>query len=202
MKVYAERPVRRTAQAVSDLFALLLTAFAVWLGLTAHGQVMKLRAPGDGLVDAGQGLTHTFDSAADNADDVPLIGKALAGALHTGSDAGTKLADAGHWQVEAVGSLAFWIAAVLIAVPVLFLLVTWLPLRWRFTRRATAGARLRGLGAAGQDLLALRALTTQRLPRLAAVGDIATGWRERDPEVLAKLARWELERLGLHSAGV
>jgi hypothetical protein len=199
MKLYAERPVRRTAQALSDLFAVLLTALAVWLGLAANAQVMTLRAPGDGLVDAGGSLTHTFDSAADNADDVPLIGKALAGALHTGSDAGTKLADAGRWQIDAVGHLAFWLAAVLIAVPVLFLLVTWLPLRWRFTRRATAGVRLRRLGSAGQDLLALRALTTQRLPRLAAAGDVTAGWRERDPEVLAQLARWELERLGLQA---
>jgi hypothetical protein len=200
MKVYAERPIRRTAQAVSDLCALLLAAGAVWLGLTAHEQVMRLRAPGDGLVDAGEDLTRTFDSAADNADDIPLLGKALAGALHTGSGAATRLADAGHWQIDAVGSLAFWIATVLIAMPVLFLLVTWLPLRWRFIRRATAGARLRGLGEAGQDLLALRALTTERLPRLAAAGDVTTGWRDRDPEVLAKLARWHLERLGLHAS--
>jgi hypothetical protein len=155
MKLYAERPLRRTAQALSDLFALLSTAFAVWLAGTAHEQVMKLRAPGDGLVDAGDRLTRTFDSAADNAGAVPLIGKAPANALHTGSDAGTRLADAGHRQVDATGNLAFWIAAVLVAVPVLFLLVTW-------------------------------------LPRLAAAGEVATGWRERDPEVLAKLASWEL----------
>lgn len=200
MKLYAERPLRRTAQAVGDLCALLFTAGAVSLGLTAHDQVMRLRAPGDGLVDAGDSLTHTFDSAANNADDIPLLGKALAGALHSGSGAATRLSDAGRWQIDVVGSLAFWIAAVIIAVPILFLLVTWLPLRWRFTRRATAGARLRGLGEAGQDLLALRALTTEKLPRLAAAGDVTTGWRERDPEVLAELARWHLERLGLRAS--
>lgn len=199
MKLYADRPLRRTLQGVSDVWAVLFTAFAIWLGLTVHEEVMKLRAPGDGLVDAGGTLTHTFDSAADNADDVPLIGKALAGALHTGSAAGTKLSDAGHWQIDAVGDLAFWLAAVIIAVPVVFVLLTWLPLRWRFARRATAGVRLRTLGIEGQDLLALRALTTQRLPRLVAAGDVATGWRERDPDTLARLARWELERLGLHA---
>lgn len=199
MKLYADRPLRRTVQGVSDVWAVLFTAFAVWLGTSVHEQVLKLRAPGDGLVDAGDGLTHTFDSAADNADDVPLIGNALAGALHTGSAAGATLSDAGRWQIDAVGGLAFWLAVVLIAVPVLFVLVTWLPLRWRFVRRATAGVRLRALGPAGRDLLALRALTTERLPRLAAAGDVATGWREGDPGTLAKLARWELERLGLHA---
>ncbi|MBN6039180.1 hypothetical protein [Amycolatopsis sp. 195334CR] len=197
MKLYADRPFRWVLQVLSDLFAVLLTGFAIWLAMEVHEQVMRLRAPGDGLINAGGGLRGTFDSAADNADDIPLVGEALAGALHTGSDAGTRLAEAGQWQVEAVTDLAWWLAAVLIALPVLFLLVTWLPLRVRYVRKATAGARLRRLGAGGRDLLALRALVTQPLPRLAAAGEVTEGWRERDPDVLAELARWELHRLGL-----
>ena len=197
MKLYADRPFRRAVQMTGDLFALALTVFAVWLAVEVHTQVMRLRTPGDRLIDAGSGLRGTFDSAADKADDVPLVGKALAGALHSGSDAGLKLADAGRWQVDAVGNLALWMAVILIAIPVVFLLATWLPLRWRFVRRASAGARLRGLGEAGHDLLALRALATQPLPRLAEAGELSAGWRDRDRAVIAMLARWELERLGL-----
>jgi TRAP-type C4-dicarboxylate transport system permease small subunit len=197
MKFYADRPLRRTAQVLADFFALMFTAFAIWLAVEVHTQVMKLRAPGDGLIDAGSGLRNTFDSAANHADDVPLVGKALAGALHTGSDAGNKLSDAGRWQIEAVTNLALWMAVILVAIPVLFLLVTWLPLRWRFVRRATAGLRIRGLGEQGYDLLALRALATQPLPRLAKAGEVTAGWRDHDPAVIRKLARWELERLGL-----
>jgi hypothetical protein len=195
MKVYAERQIRRTAQIISDLFALCITVFAVWLGVTVHRQVIQLRAPGNGLVDAGSSLRDTFDSAANHAGAIPFIGNALAQALHDGSSAGTKLADAGRWQIEAVTNLALWITAILIAVPVTFLLVTWLPLRWRFARRATAGARLRALGEPGRDLLALRALTRQGLPPL--VGKTITGWHDQDPAVIAELARWELRRLGL-----
>jgi TRAP-type C4-dicarboxylate transport system permease small subunit len=198
MKFYADRPLRRTAQVLADFFAVLFAAFAIWLAVEVHTQVMKLRAPGDGLVDAGSGLRNTFDSAADHADDVPLVGKALAGALHTGSDAGIKLTDAGRWQIEAVTDLAMWMAVILIAIPVVFLLVTWLPLRLRYIRKATAGVRIRQLGVDGYDLLALRALATQPLPRLAKAGDVTTGWRKNDKAVIEKLARWELERLGLH----
>jgi hypothetical protein len=32
MQLYAERPIRRTAQLVSDLLAVLLAVIAVWLG--------------------------------------------------------------------------------------------------------------------------------------------------------------------------
>ncbi|HEV7980191.1 hypothetical protein [Amycolatopsis sp.] len=199
MKFYADRPIRRTAQVVADLGALLLAVFAIWLGTEVHSQVMQLRAPGDGLIDAGTGLRGTFDSAADNADDVPLVGDALAKALHTGSDAGAKLSQAGQWQVEAVTDLALWMAVILIAIPIVFLLITWLPLRLRFVRRATAGVHLQRLGEEGYDLLALRALVTQPLPRLAKAGEVTTGWRNQDPAVIKKLARWELERLGLEA---
>ncbi|MDX3189508.1 hypothetical protein PV458_13975 [Streptomyces sp. MN03-5084-2B] len=197
MQLYAERPMRRTAQLVSDLLAVLLVVFAVWLGTSVYDQVMKLRAPGDGLVDAGTGLRGTFDSAANSADGIPLVGDALAKALHGGSDVGTKLTDAGHWQIEAVENLAWWLAAIIIALPVLALVVTWLPLRWNFTRRATAAAHLRTLGDEGRDLLALRALATQPLRRLASVDQAATGWRERDRDVIEKLAGHELARHGL-----
>ncbi|MEV6878937.1 hypothetical protein [Amycolatopsis sp. NPDC051128] len=197
MQLYAERPIRRTAQLVSDLLALLLVVFAVWLGTSVYDEVTKLRAPGDGLVDAGTGLRGTFDSAASSADGIPLIGDALAKALRGGSAVGTKFADAGRWQIEAVESLAWWMAAIIIALPLLTLVVTWLPLRWHYTRRATAAAALRDLGDEGLDLLALRALTTQPLRRLAKSGRLATGWRERDRDVIKLLAGHELARNGL-----
>ena len=197
MQLYAERPIRRTAQLVSDLLALLLVVFAVWLGTSVYDEVMKLRAPGDGLVSAGTGLRGTFDSAAGSAGGIPLIGDKLANALHGGSDVGTKFADAGRWQIEAVENLAWWMAAIIIALPVLTLVVTWLPLRWHYTRRATAAAQLRALGDEGLDLLALRALVTQPSGRLASVAEPATGWRERDRDVIEKLAGHELARHGL-----
>ncbi|MBE1494341.1 TRAP-type C4-dicarboxylate transport system permease small subunit [Amycolatopsis lexingtonensis] len=197
MQLYAERPIRRTAQLVSDLLALLLVVFAVWLATSVYDQVMKLRAPGDGLVNAGTGLRGTFDGAANSAGGIPLVGDALANALHGGSTVGNQLADAGRWQIEAVESLAWWMAAIIVVLPVLTLVVTWLPLRWHFARHATAAARLRELGDEGLDLLALRALTTQPLRRLASGTNVATGWRERDRDVIEELAGRELARHGL-----
>lgn len=198
MTFYADHPTRRTLQMLADLVAVLVVAGAVWLATEVHRQILLLRAPGDRLIDAGGGLRDTFTSAADNADDIPLVGDALAGALRGGADAGGKLTEAGSWQVDAVEHLALWMAVVLIAVPTLFLLVTWLPLRWRFARRATAAVRLRRLGPDGLDLLALRALVADRIPPSAVAGRLtAAGWRERDPAVTSELAGWELRRLGL-----
>ncbi|SDD66037.1 hypothetical protein [Actinokineospora iranica] len=71
MKLYADHPARRTRQAAADLAAVALLIFAGWLATEVREQVLRLRAPGDGLVTAGTRLSGTFDSAADNADDVP-----------------------------------------------------------------------------------------------------------------------------------
>jgi hypothetical protein len=199
MKLYADRPVRRIAQLLADLGAVLLIVTAVWAAVEIHDQVLKLGAPGDGLVAAGSALTGTFDSAAASARDLPLVGGPLADVLHTGSAAGVTLGDAGRWQIDAVRSLALWLAVIVVALPLLFLLGTWLPSRWRFARRAGAAVRLRELGPDGHELLALRALLTQPLPRLARADGLATGWREGDPAVIATLARWELAGLGLHA---
>ncbi|WP_026424205.1 hypothetical protein [Actinokineospora inagensis] len=197
MKVYAERPNRLLRQLLADLAAIAVAGLAVWLALTVRDTVLALRAPGDRLVDAGTALRGTFDTAADKASHVPLVGGSLADALHTGSDAGIRISDAGWQQISAVEDLAFWLTVVLIVVPVLFLVLTWLPLRVHYTRQATGAVRLRALGEHGHDLLALRALSTQPFTRLAGVGPVGDGWRSADPAAVRVLAGLELRRLGL-----
>ncbi|SDD66057.1 hypothetical protein [Actinokineospora iranica] len=96
-------------------------------------------------------------------------------------------------------SLAFWLTGALIIVPVALVLVVWLPRRLRFVRDAGAARRLRALGADGADLLALRALVFQPLPRLSRAGAVGACWRAGDPEVIAALARSELRRLGMRA---
>jgi hypothetical protein len=67
----------------------------------------------------------------------------------------------------------------------------------RFARRATAGRRLVD-SAADLDLFALRALAHQPLHRLAAVSDDpARAWRDRDRDVVVRLAALELRDAGL-----
>ncbi|AHH98043.1 hypothetical protein GCM10010174_05460 [Kutzneria viridogrisea] len=193
MKVYAERPTRFALQLASDLFAVALMITAGWLASDLYDEVMRLRAPGDGLVNAGTRIKGTFDSAANSALDVPLIGHSLARALDKGSDAGATLIAAGREQIAGIAELASWLTFGLIALPLLLLLLTWLPLRVRYLRRASAAARLRALGEPGLDLLALRALVNRPIAKPYAT----EGWRERDREVIAELATLELRRHGL-----
>lgn len=196
MKWYADAPVRRARQAVADLIALAWVWFWVEVALGARDAVLTLRAPGDGLTKAGNGLRDTFTDAAAKARDVPLVGGKLGEALDKGRDAGGTLVDAGNTQVEAVETTALWLAVALIAIPVAFLLITWLPLRLRYAKKAGAAQRLRDTGH--MDLLALQGLSTLSPRELAKFPtDPADAWRRGDPEVVTALATRYLRTRGV-----
>ncbi|XVS62801.1 hypothetical protein ACQPYE_31745 [Actinosynnema sp. CA-299493] len=196
MKWYADRPPRLVWQVLADLLAVAWTWAWVKVATAVGDAVRALRAPGDGLSDAGHTLSDTFGEAAAKAREVPIVGGRLADALERGRSAGGTLTDAGQAQVQAVESTALWLTTALIAIPLAFVLITWLPLRLRFARRAAVARRLRDEGRL--DLLALHALTTLSLRDLATFpGDPVEGWRRQDPEVIAALAARRLRASGV-----
>ncbi|WP_199438791.1 hypothetical protein [Umezawaea beigongshangensis] len=198
MKWYSDHPARFARQLVADVLAVGWVVFWVWLALGVRDGVLELRAPGNGLVDAGTRMRDSFAGAADQARGVPVVGGAVSGALGEGSNAGTTLVDAGRSQIELVEQIGQWLAVALVVLPVLFLLLVWLPLRLRFARGAAAAARLRDAGAL--DVLALRALTELPLRQLTRISDDPAGaWRRGDPEVVAALAARTLARAGLRA---
>jgi hypothetical protein len=196
VKWYADKQFRFGLQVLCDLMAVGWVVLWVWVATVAHDAVQELRAPGDGLVNAGSGIKDAFTSAADKARGVPLVGDDLSGALGGGTRAGETLIGAGNAQIGVVQDAAFWLAVALVVVPVMFLLITWLPLRLRFALRAGAVRRLRDAGYS--DLLALRALGSLSGRELARFGeDPAEAWRRGDADVVDRLARRQLAAVGL-----
>jgi hypothetical protein len=196
MKWYADRPVRLTRQLIADLLAVGWVALWIWVATTAHDWVLQLRAPGDGLVNAGGDIRDVFTNAANKAKGVPFVGDDLSGALGNGSKAGETLIGVGNTQIGVVEDTAFWLATALIVIPVLFLLVTWLPLRLRYAFRAAHVVKLRDM----PDLLALRALTSLKPKQLARFPhDPAAKWRTGDTDTIEELARRQLAALGVRA---
>lgn len=194
MKWYADRPARFTRQLIADLLAIGWVALWIWVATTVHDWVLQLRAPGDGLVNAGGSIRDVFTNAAAKARGVPFVGEDLAGALGNGSKAGETLTSAGNAQIGVVQDSAFWLATAIVVIPVLFLLVSWLPIRLRYARKAANTARLRDM----PDLLALRALTSLSPRQLAKFdGDPAVAWRTGDTDVIDELARRQLASVGV-----
>jgi hypothetical protein len=197
LKLYADTPARRTAQVLADVFFVLWLVLWVWMGNVIHDGTMALAAPGRQTTEAATGLSGGLTDAGDALRDLPIVGDNVATPFDKASDASDAIADAGRQQVAAVEKLAFWLGLAIAAIPILVVAIFYVPLRVRFTRRATAGARFID-AAEDLDLFALRALARQPMHVLARVSDDPAGaWRAKDPEIVRELARIELRSNGL-----
>ncbi|UOY02642.1 hypothetical protein [Blastococcus sp. PRF04-17] len=197
MQLYAQDPVLRTRQLAADLGMLAWLVLWVVVARIVHGAVQVLAEPGRAVEDLGRSLAGSMASAAGAAGDVPLVGDELATPFEALSDAGGSVSGAGQSAQDAVGTLALVLAAVLVVLPVGWLLLRWLPWRLRYAREAGAARRLL-VGRPDLHLLAARAVATAPLPRLAALpAGTGAAWQAGDPVAVRALAALELDRLGL-----
>jgi hypothetical protein len=184
---------------LSDLLAVTWIVASVWLAMSLRDAILTLRAPGQRLIEAGEGLQHTFASTAQAASRVPFVGNDLAGALGRGTEAGQVMISAGHSQITAVEYSAIGLAvAVIVLLGLLPVLRYWLPSRLRYVRAATAAAAMR---TQAPELLALRALTGLPIRRLLGVcTDPAGDWRRGQQDAIDRLAALQLASFGLRPA--
>lgn len=197
MKIYADAPARRARQMAGDLLLVVWVALWVRTALTVREATLSLAEPGRQIAHAGSGLAARLRDAGRTVGDLPLVGDQVRGPFDGAGGAAEQIAAAGHAQVEAVQTLAFWLGLAVGALPVLIAVAVYLPLRWRFVRQATAGRRFVD-STEDLDLFALRALARQPLHRLARISDDPAGaWRRGDAEVVRELAALELRETGL-----
>jgi hypothetical protein len=210
MKLYADGRARRIRQVAGDLFLLLWVVLWVWLGIAVHDATLALAVPGRKIQAAGADLGDRLREAGSAVGSIPLVGDQTKAPFAGAGRAADQIVAAGAAQVDAVQHLAWWLGVLVAAGPVLVLAAVYLPLRWRFVRRATASqrfldARIDRVAGAGQrlDLFALRAMAVQPLDRLARVSpDPVRAWRDGDGDVVRALALLELRDVGLSADAV
>lgn len=194
---YASRPWRLLLQLVSDLTAVVWTFLWVLVGLAVHAAVSTIAEVGRQVESGANGIADNLDSAGESANSVPLVGDTLSSPLRAASEAALDIAGAGHELDTTATWLAIVLALAVAAPPILAFVMPWLFMRLRFARRKWT---IIGLAAtpAGEQLLALRALATRPLRRLAGVNaDPVRAWRAEDPAAIRGLAAVELRSSGL-----
>jgi hypothetical protein len=201
MKLYADSEGRRSLQIAGDLLLVGWVYLWVRLALVVRDATLSLAAPGEELSEAGTGLASRLREAGERVGGIPLVGDEVQAPFEGAGGAADRIAAAGEAQVAAVETLAFWLSLAVGAVPIVIALAGYLPLRWRFVRRATAGQRFVDSND-DLDLFALRAMARQPLQRLARVSDDPVGaWRAGDARVVRALAELELRDSGLRADG-
>jgi hypothetical protein len=202
VKLYAETSGLRARQVIGDLAVVAWTAAWVWAGVNLYRLVGKLAVPGARLEQAGGGFAGDVAEIQQKVGRIPVVGGELQGPFGRLAGVGQTLADAGATQQQVVHQLALWLGVLVAAVPIVTLLLAWLPRRVGWAREAGAASRLR-LAGADLELFALRAVANRPLRQLHQVTpDPAGALRAGDYEALADL---ELRALGLragsHQAG-
>lgn len=194
---YATTPARLTAQLVSDVAVAAWITVWVLVGLAVHHAIATFARVGTQVETGAAGISENLNSAGDSAGRLPLVGDAVATPLRAASEAALDLAGAG----QSLNSTATWLAVLLaIAVaapPILAVGMPWLFLRIRFFRRKWTVIAL-AQTAAGEQLLALRALANRPLRMLTEVSDDPVGaWRREDAAAVRGLAGLELRSAGV-----
>jgi hypothetical protein len=194
---YSTKPVRLFVQLMSDITVSLWTTVWVFVGLAVHGAIATIAAAGRQVESGSKGVAGNLASAGHGAQHIPLVGDAVSKPLTAASQAALDIASAGHDLDTTASWLAVVLALAVAATPILAVTMPWLFLRVRFFRRKLAVTALAAT-AAGQQLLALRALANRAPGKLAAVSeDPIGGWRREDSVVIRGLAALELKAAGI-----
>lgn len=196
MKLYAETAGLRARQLLGDLATLAWTAAWVAAGLTLYRLVERLAVPGARVEQAGSDFAGDVAEIQQRIGRVPVVGDQLQAPFGRLAGTGRTLAEAGATQQEVVHQLALWLGVVVAAVPVVTLLLVWLPRRVTWAREAGAASRLR-MDGADLELFAIRAVANRPLRELRRVSaDPAGALRAGEHHALADL---ELRALGLRA---
>ncbi len=199
---YSTRPGRLMAQLLSDFAVVLWTALWLLVGLAVYDAVSTIADAGRQVESGAHGIASNLASAGHGAQRIPVVGDAVSKPLNSASQAALDLAGAGHDLDSTASWLAVLLAMAVVAVPILMADVPWLFLRLRFFRRKLTVSALAATPA-GEQLLALRALTNRPPGKLAAVSvDPVGGWRREDPATIRALAALELRAAGISIGGV
>ena len=198
---YATRPGRLAAQLFSDFAVFVWTAIWLLVGTAVYDAISTIAEAGRQVESGANGIAGNLASAGHGAQHIPVVGDAVSEPLTSASEAALDIAGAGHSLDSTASWLAVLLALAVVAVPILIVVMPWLFLRLRFFRRKWT---VTGLAAtpAGEQLLALRALTNRPPRKLtAASADPVGGWRREDPVTIRALAALELRSAGITVRG-
>jgi hypothetical protein len=196
VKLYAETAGLRTRQLVGDLAVLAWTAGWAAAGVALNRLVEKLAVPGERVEQAGGNFAGDIAEIQQKVGRLPVVGDELQDPFGRLEGVGRTLAAAGATQQEVVHQLALWLGVVVAVVPIVALLLLWLPRRVSWAREAGAASRLR-MDGADLELFAIRAVANRPLRDLHRVTpDPAGDLRAGEYRALADL---ELRALGLRA---
>jgi hypothetical protein len=198
MGFYSRRPWWLLGQVATDLFMVGWTILWWFAGRAVDRTMTATASPARETAAATRTLADQVRQVAEQAAQVPLVGDRLRQPLDGAAGTLAEVIAAADRQVVTIERAATLLGWLVFLIPVVILLVIWLPSRIRFFQRARAAQRFID-ARADLDLFALRAMVAQPMHVLAKISDDpVAAWRRGDRQVINALAAVELRRNGLH----
>jgi len=195
---YARRRSQRLGQVIVDLFMVAWIVLWAILGRATARTIDSIAAPVRSTRDAARRLADDLRQAGDQIGQIPGVGTELRKSLDGAAGSVQTVIEAAEGQIASIERTALLLGWLVFVIPVVILLLIWLPARLRFLLRARAAQRFLD-AEADLDLFALRAMVAQPLHVIAEISDDpVAAWRRGDREVIHALAAIELRRSGLH----
>jgi hypothetical protein len=195
---YAQRRARMVSQLAADLF--VAAWFVLWwlVGWTTAHTVDAIATPARSTGDAARDLRDQMRDAAEQTARIPGLGAELRKPFDGAVRSLQGVIDAADAQVAAVERAGMLLGWLVFLIPVIIVLLIWLPARIRFVLRARAAQRFLD-AQADLDLFALRAMVAQPMHVIARISDDpVAAWRRGDRDVIRALAAVELRHSGLN----
>jgi hypothetical protein len=195
---YAQRPGRMLGQLLMDLFMVGWTILWWSVGRAVQDTVNAIATPARSSGDAARQVAEQIRQGAEQASQIPLVGAELRKPFDTVAGSLQGVVDAADQQVASIERAALLLGWLVFLIPVVILVVIWLPSRIRFFLRARAAQGFLD-SEADLDLFALRAMAVQPMHVIARISDDpVAAWRRGDRTVIHALAAVELRRSGLN----
>ena len=197
LQFYAQRRGRMLGQVAVDLFILGWAVLWWYLGRRTQETVNAIATPARSSGDAARQVAEQVRQGAEQTSQIPLIGAELRKPFDGVAGSLQGIIDAADRQVTSIENAALLLGWLVFLIPVVILVVVWLPARIRFFLRARAAQRFLD-SEADLDLFALRAMVAQPMHVIARISDDpVSAWRRGDRAVIHALATVELRRSGL-----
>lgn len=196
MKWYADDRGRLVRQVVFDLAVLVWIVVWVFLAMHVRTRVLSVQGGTQRLQDGASTLSTNMTDAGNKITSVPLVGDGLKKPFTDAADAATQVSLAGKDMTVGVGQMGSLLAYLVAVTPIAIALLVWVLVRLRYARRA-GRARAVAVLPGGIDLLALQALQHASPTQLRTLQAPSDGWRRMNVNTIERLARLELDTLGL-----
>ena len=174
LKLYPDLLMPRLGYILADLAALLWVALWVYVGDTVYNAILTLQAIGQGLIHNGQAVDDAVTQLQNAVSGYPFgIGPNLRDAFNSLHGPPQALIQTGNGELQAVANLATLLGVVVAVIPILIVLLQFIPWRIRRTRgfrNLDYKLRQPGAGAVSttMQVLAARAIYTMPYDRLLA----------------------------------